>query len=98
MRTLLIASLLAFPIAVFAQGQSKAPAQKPQSQKPQSQEQQQEQKELLERTRVDGAAGGTAPVPAEKREAVNANAGPHKRHIAPSATSLPRDEPVEPPK
>ena len=93
MRTLLIASLLALPIAVFAQGQPKAPAPKPQKQ-----DQQQEQKELLERTRVDGAAGGTAPVPAEKREAVDANAGPHKRHIAPDATSLPRNEPVQPPK
>lgn len=93
MRTLLIASLLALPLAAFAQGQPKAPAPKPQSQP-----QQQEQKELLERTRVDGAAGGTAPVPEEKRKAVGANAGSHKRHIAPAATKLPRNEPVEPPK
>ena len=92
MRTLLIA-LLAFPIAVLAQAQQpKAPEQKTQAQS------QDEQKELLERRRADGAAGGTAPVPDEKRKAVNANAGPHKRHTAPSPAKLPRDEPVEPPK
>ena len=91
MRTLLIASLFAFPIAALAQ--AKAPEQKPQTA-----QQQQEQKELLERRRVDGAAGGTAPVPEEKRKPVNANAGPHKRHIAPAPATLPRDEPVEPPK
>ena len=94
MRTpLLIASLLAFPIAAFAQGQPKAPEQKPQTQ-----DQQQEQKELLERRRIDGAAGGTAPVPEEKRKSVNANAGPHKHKTTPSPAKLPRDEPVEPPK
>lgn len=93
MRTLLIAGLLAFPIAAFAQGQPKSPAPKPQTQG-----QQEEQKELLERTRVEGAAGGTAPVPPEKREAVNANAGPHKRHVAPATTRLPGGEPVAPPK
>ena len=93
MRTLLIA-LLAFPIAVLAQAQQqpKAPEQKAQTQA------QDGQKELLERRHADGAAGGTAPVPAEKRKPVNANAGPHKRHIAPSPAKLPRDEPVEPPK
>ena len=93
MRTLLLASLFALPVAAFAQAQHKAPEQKPQTQ-----DQQQQQKELLERTRVDGAAGGTAPVPEEKRKAVGANAGPHKRHIAPRPSKLPRDEPVEPPK
>ena len=91
MRTLLIAGLLAFPITALAQ--AKAPEQKPQTA-----QQREEQKELLERTRVDGAAGGTAPVPEEKRKAVGANAGPHKRHIAPTPAKLPRDEPVEPPK
>jgi hypothetical protein len=93
MRTLLIASLLAFPLALLAQGQPKAPEQKPQTE-----QQQQEQKELLERTRVDGAAGGTAPVPEERRKPVNANAGPHKHKTTPSPAKLPRDEPVEPPK
>ena len=93
MRTLLIAGLLAFPVAALAQGQPKAPEQKAPTQT-----EQQEQKELLERTRVDGAAGGTAPVPEEKRRAVNANAGPHRHKTAPSPQRLPRDEPVEPPK
>jgi hypothetical protein len=93
MRTLLIASLLTFPLALLAQGQPKAPEQKPQTE-----QQQQEQKELLERTRVDGAAGGTAPVPEERRKPVNANAGPHKHKTTPSPAKLPRDKPVEPPK
>ena len=92
MRTLLIV-LLSLPVAALAQGQQKAPEQKPQTQ-----EQQQQQKELLERLRVDGAAGGTAPVPEEKRKAVNSNAGPHKRHVAPTPSKLPRNQPVEPPK
>src|SRR5207253_1664835 len=58
----------------------------------------QQQKDLQERARAEGAAGGTAPVPEEKRRAVNANAGPHLRQNAPSPQKLPRDEPVEPPK
>ena len=91
MRTLLIV-LLSLPIAAVAEGQQKASEQKPQAQ------QQQGEKELLERRRVDGAAGGTAPVPEEKRKAVNANAGPHKRHGAPTPSKLPRNEPVEPPR
>jgi hypothetical protein len=93
MRPLLIASLIALPVAALAQGQPKEP-----DQKAQTQDEQQVQKELLERRRVEGAAGGTAPVPEEKRKPVNANAGPHKRHVAPSPTKLPRDEPVAPPK
>ena len=94
MRTLLIAGLLAFPLAGFAQGQQP----KQPEQKPQTQQEQLDQKELLERRRVDGAAGGTAPVPEEKRGPVNANAGPHKHKTTPSPASLPRDEPVQPPK
>ena len=94
MRTLFIA-LAAFPLIVLAQAQPKAPPQKTQAQQ---QEEQIEQKELLERRRADGAAGGTASVPEEKRKSVNANAGPHKRHIAPTPAKLPRDEPVGPPK
>ena len=92
MRTLLIAGLLAFPIAALAQAQPTAP-----DEKAQTQDQQREQKELLERRRVEGAAGGTAPVPEEKRKSVNANAGPHKHKTTPSPARLPRDEPVEPP-
>lgn len=94
MRTLLMASLIALPVSALAQGQPNAPQQT----QAQQQEQQKEQKELLERRRADGAAGGTAPVPEEKRGPVNANAGPHKHKTTPSPASLPRDEPVEPPK
>lgn len=51
-----------------------------------------------ERVRVDGAAGGTAPLPEDKRKGVGAGAGPHLRDNLPSPTKLPRDKPVEPPK
>ena len=52
--------------------------------------------EYLERLRTEGAAGGTRPVPPEKRSAVGAGAGPHRRDNLPSPAKLPRDEPVEP--
>jgi len=52
----------------------------------------------LERARTEGAAGGTAPVPAEKRKAVGAGAGPHRHDNLPSPQKLPRDERVAPPK
>jgi hypothetical protein len=55
-------------------------------------------KELVERARADGSAGGTAPVPPERRKAVGAGAGPHLEHNAPSPQKLPKDEPVVPPK
>ena len=55
-------------------------------------------KEIVERARADGAAGGTAPVPPEKRKAVGAGAGPHRHDITPSPQKLPKDEPVQPPK
>jgi hypothetical protein len=51
-----------------------------------------------ERIRAEGAAGGTRPVPAEKRKAVGAGAGPHKHDNSPSPAKLPKDEPVEPAK
>lgn len=51
---------------------------------------------LRERMRAAGAAGGTAPVPPEKRKAVGAGAGPHMHDTAPSPSKLPRDEPVRP--
>jgi uncharacterized protein involved in copper resistance len=92
MRTLLVASLFVASSLALAQ---EAPQAQP---KPQSAEEQAKSKELQERIRAEGAAGGTAPVPEEKRRAVNANAGPHKRHVAPKADRLPSDEPVEPPK
>jgi hypothetical protein len=56
------------------------------------------EKELQERIRVDGAAGGTHPVPPEERKAIGAGAGPHLHDTAPSPQKLPRDRPVEPPK
>jgi hypothetical protein len=94
MRTLLVASLFAASSLALAQQQAPQAQPKPQ----QSVEEQAKSKELQERVRAEGAAGGTAPVSEEKRRAVNANAGPHKRHVAPKADRLPSDEPVEPPK
>ena len=55
-------------------------------------------KEIVERARADGSAGGTAPVPPEKRKAVGAGAGPHRQDNLPSPQKLPKDEPVTPPK
>lgn len=55
-------------------------------------------KELVDRARADGSAGGTAPVAPEKRKAVGAGAGPHLHDTKPSPQKLPRDEPVAPPK
>jgi hypothetical protein len=55
-------------------------------------------KTITERARADGAAGGTAPIPPEERQAVGAGAGPHLHHNAPSPQELPKDEPVDPPK
>ena len=76
-----------------------------QQQKPDPQNEQQKQppqnapdKEIVERARADGAAGGTAPVPPEKRKAVGAGAGPHRQDNLPSPQKLPKDEPVTPPK
>jgi hypothetical protein len=94
MRTLLMAGLIATASVAFAQN-TQPPAGEP---KTQAAEEDAKQKELLERIRVEGAAGGTTPVPEEKRRAVNADAGPHKHHVAPRPNRLPRDEPVEPPK
>jgi hypothetical protein len=89
MRTLFIASLIAiapsFALAQASKDQPKPPTQNT-------------DKELVERLRADGAAGGTAPVPAEKRKAVGAGAGPHRHKTTPSPSKLPRGEPVEPPK
>lgn len=51
-----------------------------------------------ERSRVEGASGGTSPVPDEKRKAVGAGAGPHLKDNLPSPQKLPRDAPVEPSK
>ena len=88
MRTLLMASLLT--LSALALAQQQAPQPQPQSAT-------EENPKLKERIRAEGAAGGTAPVPEEKRRPVNADAGPHKHHVAPKPTKLPRDQPVEPP-
>lgn len=89
MRTLFVASLIAvapsLSLAQASKDQPKPPAQNA-------------DKELVERIRAEGAAGGTAPVPEEKRKAVGAGAGPHRHKTTPSPSKLPRDEPVEPPK
>ncbi|HEY3075169.1 MAG TPA: hypothetical protein VGJ74_08340 [Burkholderiales bacterium] len=96
MRTLLMAGLIALASLAFAQNDKGKPANDEQ-QKPQPQAAQDDAK-VKERIRVDGAAGGTAPVPEEKRKAVGAGAGPHLHNTLPSPAKLPRDEPVEPPK
>jgi hypothetical protein len=54
---------------------------------------------IVERARADGSAGGTAPVPPEKRKAVGAGAGPHlKDHRLGMGQDVGRDQPVEPSK
>ena len=94
MRTLVMASL--FALASVALAQQQQPQEEKPQQQPQSAEEQAKQKELQERVRTEGAAGGTAPVPEEKRGPVNAGAGPHKRDTRPSPQRLPADEPVKP--
>ena len=79
-----------------AAAQQQAPV-RPQEQQPQNAAPAPD-KELVERARADGAAGGTAPIPPERRKAVGANAGPHRDHNAPSPQKLPRDQPVQPPR
>lgn len=82
--------LAAASFSVVAQQQVQRPQQQPQNAPPDP--------ELVERARADGAAGGTAPLPPEKRKAVGAGAGPHLENNTPSPQRLPKDEPVEPPK
>lgn len=80
-------------LVVLATASFAVAAQQSQPKQPQAPD-----KEVLERARADGAAGGTAPIPPEKRKAVGAGAGPHRHDTTPSPQRLPRDEPVAPPK
>jgi len=85
--------LAAASFAVAAQQQQPAPKQQPGKAAAPAID-----KELIERARAQGSAGGTAPVPPEERQAVGAGAGPHLHKTTPSPQKLPKDEPVEPPK
>lgn len=91
---LLFAFLAAISATVAAQQQPKDR----QPQKDQQQEATEKKDPAEERTRVEGAAGGTTPVPEQKRKAVGAGAGPHLHDELPSPAKLPRDRPVQPPK
>lgn len=95
-KTLLFIVLAAASFAVTAQQQPRQQTPRQATQQPQAQ--QAPDKELVERARAQGSAGGTAPVPAEKRQAVGAGAGPHLHKTSPSPQKLPKDEPVDPPK
>lgn len=102
-KSLVLALAMAASFSVGAQ-QADAPGKrqegKPQQdrQAPQHNQQAPASKEEQERIRVDGAAGGTKPVPPEERQAVGAGAGPHRHFNQPSPERLPGGEPIEPPK
>jgi hypothetical protein len=104
MRKLLVLAALSLSFAASAQTQVDAPGKKveanPQQdrQAPQGNQQAPASKTEEERIRADGAAGGTKPIPPDKRQAVGAGAGPHKRDHQPSPERLPADEPVTPAK
>jgi hypothetical protein len=84
---------------VLAAASLSVAAQQQQKQQPQPQSSANApDKELVERARADGSAGGTAPVAPERRKAVGAGAGPHLQDNLPSPQKLPKDEPVAPPK
>ena len=104
MRELLILAAAAASFAAAAQTQVDAPGKrgeanpKQDQQAPQKNQQAPVSKSEEERIRAEGAAGGTRPIPPEKREAVGAGAGPHRRDHFPSPERLPGGEPVEPAK
>ena len=87
----IVLAAASFPLAAQQQQQQERPPSPQGSQDAPS-------SAALERARADGSAGGTAPVPAEKRKAVGAGAGPHLQDTRPSPQKLPRDQPVQPPK
>ncbi|HZD21498.1 MAG TPA: hypothetical protein VE325_12570 [Burkholderiales bacterium] len=94
MRKLLVLAAAAASFGVSAQTQVDAPGRQQQA-NPASQQAPMSQTEE-ERIRAEGAAGGTRPVPPEKRKAVGAGAGPHLRKTTPPPKKLPKDQPVEP--
>ena len=99
MRKLLVfAAVAAFSLPLAAQQpqQEQQPKQDSKAQ-PQQQAPQQTEDEK-ERARTEGAVGGTAPIPPEKRKAVGAGAGPHVEHVAPNPQRLPGDQPIQPDK
>ena len=103
-KSLVLVLALAASFSVSAQ-QANAPAQRTEAnpqqqdrQQPQGNQQPQVSKEELERIRVEGAAGGTKPVPPEERQAVGAGAGPHRHFNQPSPERLPGGEPIDPQK
>ena len=96
MRKLLVLALAAASFSVYGQ-QADAPGKQVEASPKQDAAPQASDAEK-ERIRTEGAAGGTRPVPPEKRKAVGAGAGPHRHDHLPSPAKLPRDEPVEPPK
>ena len=88
-----------FVLAVLAAASFTVAAQQSKEEQPQQPDQKSQQDPAMtERMRIEGAAGGTAPVPDEKRKPVGAGAGPHLKDNLPSPQKLPRDKPVEPPK
>jgi hypothetical protein len=94
MRTLFVVALLAGAgLAIAAEEKQQAPSGGENAQ--QAAQPAPESEAEKERVRAEGAAGGTQPVPPEKRKAVGAGAGPHKRDHLPSPQRLPDGEPVE---
>lgn len=101
-KSLVLALALAASFSVSAQ-QADAPGKKlegnpQQDRPPQGNQQAPMSQQEQERIRVDGAAGGTRPLPPEERKAVGAGAGPHRHFNQPSPERLPGGEPVEPAK
>ncbi|TMH40248.1 MAG: hypothetical protein E6H54_19475 [Betaproteobacteria bacterium] len=94
MRTLFVVALLAGASTAFPADEK---PQAPSGQNTQNAPDQAAPAEK-ERIRAEGAAGGTRPVPPEKRKAVGAGAGPHRRDHLPPPSRLPPDQPVEPTK
>lgn len=68
----------AFTVAASAvAAQQQAPQKAPELAKPAAQAGKNGKSDLERRLRVEGAAGGTAPVPKEQRQGVGAGAKPH---------------------